>query len=192
MCIHAIILFIVMNRWQWCTKEIHYIKLEIAMRTHAKHNHAHVNIFSWAQKSFLCASKSLLFFYFIFILGCCKKKYIRKYTKYKGENNGLGSNYFKYGLKIYREVWKFESGILKWNICRNPPRGIDPVLLSIFRLMYPTMCLILWLSLPFSLKLISRNPDRNITSSRPHDTCLLAPVLVLIIDQSGVASEELL
>ncbi len=33
------------------------------------------------------------------------------YTKYKAENNAI---YVKYGLKIYREVWKFESGKV-WN-----------------------------------------------------------------------------
>ncbi len=44
------------------------------------------------------------------------------YTKYKAENNALLTIYVKYGLKIYREVWKFESekyGILKWKMCRN-------------------------------------------------------------------------
>ncbi len=51
MCIHALVLFIV--RWQWCTKELCYIKLEIAMRKHAKH--AHVNSFLTAQKRFLYA-----------------------------------------------------------------------------------------------------------------------------------------
>ncbi len=28
--------------------------------------------------------------------------------------------FLKCGLKIYREVWKFEYGILKWKMCRNP------------------------------------------------------------------------
>ncbi len=42
------------------------------------------------------------------------------YTKYKAENNALWTIYVKYGLKIYREVWKFEYGILKWKMCRNP------------------------------------------------------------------------
>ncbi len=35
-------------------------------------------------------------------------------TKYKAENNALWTIYVKYGLKIYREVWKFESGKV-WN-----------------------------------------------------------------------------
>ncbi len=38
------------------------------------------------------------------------------YTKYKAENNAVWTIYVKYGQKIYREVWKFESGTL----CRNP------------------------------------------------------------------------
>ncbi len=36
------------------------------------------------------------------------------YTKYKAENNALLTIYVKYGLKIYWEVWKFESGKV-WN-----------------------------------------------------------------------------
>ncbi len=36
------------------------------------------------------------------------------YTKYKAENNALWTIYVKYDLKIYREVWKFESGKV-WN-----------------------------------------------------------------------------
>ncbi len=36
------------------------------------------------------------------------------YTKYKAENNALWTSYVKYGLKIYRDVWKFESGKV-WN-----------------------------------------------------------------------------
>ncbi len=38
------------------------------MCKHAKHYHAHVNIFSRAQKSFLCAYKSLYFLFYFFIL----------------------------------------------------------------------------------------------------------------------------
>ncbi len=41
------------------------------------------------------------------------------YTKYKAENNALWTIYVKYGLKIYWEVWKFESGILKH--CKMEP-----------------------------------------------------------------------
>ncbi len=61
------------------------------------------------------------------------KKYLQMtvlYTKYKAENNALWTIDVKYGLKIYREVWKFESAvfpfsmekyvILKWKMCRNP------------------------------------------------------------------------
>ncbi len=36
------------------------------------------------------------------------------YTKYKGENNALWTMCVKYGLKIYFQVWKFESGKV-WN-----------------------------------------------------------------------------
>ncbi len=36
------------------------------------------------------------------------------YTKYKAENNALWTIYVKYGLKIYREAWKFEFGKV-WN-----------------------------------------------------------------------------
>ncbi len=36
------------------------------------------------------------------------------YTKYEAENNALWTIYVKYGLKIYWEVWKFESGKV-WN-----------------------------------------------------------------------------
>ncbi len=32
------------------------------------------------------------------------------YTKYKAENNALWTIYVKYGRKIYRELWKFDSG----------------------------------------------------------------------------------
>ncbi len=42
-----------------------FIKLEIIMRKHAKHYHAHVKSFSRAQKSFLCACKSYLLLSFI-------------------------------------------------------------------------------------------------------------------------------
>ncbi len=38
------------------------------------------------------------------------------YTNYKAENNAVWTIYVKYGLKIYREVWKFESGKVEfWN-----------------------------------------------------------------------------
>ncbi len=46
-----------------------------------------------------------------------KQKYLQMtvlYTKYKAENNALLTIYVKYGLKIYREVWKFESEKV-WN-----------------------------------------------------------------------------
>ncbi len=46
-----------------------------------------------------------------------KWKYLKMtvlYTKYKAENNALWTIYVTYGLKIYREVWKFESGKV-WN-----------------------------------------------------------------------------
>ncbi len=36
------------------------------------------------------------------------------YTKYKAENNAPWTIYVKCGLKIPREVWKFESGKV-WN-----------------------------------------------------------------------------
>ncbi len=36
------------------------------------------------------------------------------YTKYKAENNAPWTIFVKYGLKIYQEVWKFESGKV-WN-----------------------------------------------------------------------------
>ncbi len=42
-----------------------------------------------------------------------KYKYLQMtvlYTKYKAENNALWTIYVNYGLKIYRKVWKFESG----------------------------------------------------------------------------------
>jgi len=41
----------------------------------------------------------------------------------KGNIKKLNGAHIKYGLKIYREVWKFESGKV-WNfemeMCRNP------------------------------------------------------------------------
>ncbi len=36
------------------------------------------------------------------------------YTKNIAENNALWTIYVKYGLKIYWDVWKFESGRV-WN-----------------------------------------------------------------------------
>ncbi len=63
-------------------------------------------------------------FYLFIILGTpCyfKKNKIKKYlqmtvlyTKYKAENNAVWTIFVKYDLKIYREVWKFESG-KAWN-----------------------------------------------------------------------------
>ncbi len=36
------------------------------------------------------------------------------HTKYKAENSSVWTIYVKYGPKIHREVWKFESGKV-WN-----------------------------------------------------------------------------
>ncbi len=72
------------------------------MRKHAKKkSHVHVNSFLKAQKSFLCACKSLYFYFFIlralyvvtlrkFMKKLRKYKYLQMtvlYTKYKAENN---------------------------------------------------------------------------------------------------------
>ncbi len=85
------------------------------MRKDVKNSHAQANIFSRAQKSFLCMQKSLR-------ENQCKKKWKKYkylqmtiiYTKYKAENSAVWAIYVKYGLKIYWEVWKFESGKV-WN-----------------------------------------------------------------------------
>ncbi len=133
MCIHAIVLFII--RWQWCTKEMGYIKLEIVMRKHAKHSHAHVNSFLRAQKSFLCACKSLYFF----ILGTLCV-ILRKSMKKPWENKNIYKwLYYIPNIKLkimlhepfmLNMVWKSTErfvnlslekyGILKWKMCRNP------------------------------------------------------------------------
>ncbi len=45
------------------------------------------------------------------------KKYLQMtvlYAKYEAENNALWTICVKYGLKIYWERWKFESGKV-WN-----------------------------------------------------------------------------
>ncbi len=77
-----------------------------------RNSYAHVNSFSRAQKSFLCAYKSLYFFLLFFIfyfrdsVGChfkinSAKKYLHMtvlYTKYKAENNALLTIYAKYSL----------------------------------------------------------------------------------------------
>ncbi len=55
------------------------------MRKHAKHSHAHVNSFLRAQKSFLCACKSLyiLFLYLFVILATLYVVTSRKSMKVK-------------------------------------------------------------------------------------------------------------
>ncbi len=99
--------------------------------------YACVNSFSRAQKSFLCACKSLyLYFYFrgsVCSLVCFyhskninekppeKYKYLQMtvmYTKYKAENCSVWTIYVKYVPKIYLSLEMY--GILKWKMCRNP------------------------------------------------------------------------
>ncbi len=54
--------------------------------------------------------KSVFVYLFIVILGNLYVVTLRKTTEKKTENNALWTIYVKYGLKIYREVWTFESG----------------------------------------------------------------------------------
>ncbi len=95
-----------------------------------KNSHAHVKSFSRAQKSFLRACKSLFFLLLLFfILGTVyvvtSRKSMEKKTPEKLKiftddyyipniKLKMLTIYVKYGLKIYREVWKFESGKV-WN-----------------------------------------------------------------------------
>ncbi len=56
-------------------------KTRIVMRKHAKHFHAHVNSFSRAQTSFLCACKSLYYFSFFSFRDSIINKSIKKTEK---------------------------------------------------------------------------------------------------------------
>ncbi len=70
------------------------------------------------QKSCWLLLLLLIFSYFIYVVTLRKSmknilgKYLQMtvlYTKYKAENNAVWTIYVKYGLKIYWDVWKFES-----------------------------------------------------------------------------------
>ncbi len=142
MWIHALVLFIV--RWQWYTKEIGYIKLQIVMRKHAKHS-MHMWIVSRRhKKSFLCACKSLYFLFIYYFLQyirdsvCCHFEKINE--KKKPEKIKIFTDYYyipniKLKIMLYEPVmlnmvWKSTErfgnlslekyGILKWKMCRNP------------------------------------------------------------------------
>ncbi len=82
----------------------------------------HMWIVSWGYKNVSCVHVKSVFIYLFFILGTLYVVTLRKSMKkntftddctiyqYKAENNALWTIYVKYGLKIYREVWIFESG----------------------------------------------------------------------------------
>ncbi len=96
----------------------------------------HMWIVSHGRKKVSCVHVKVGIFDYFMDSVCChlekinektqrKYKYVQMnvlYTKYKAENNALWTIYVKYGLQIYREVWKLsleKSDILKWKICRN-------------------------------------------------------------------------
>ncbi len=88
-------------------------------------------IVSRGHKKVSCVHVNVGIIYLFFILGTLYVVTLRKsmkkpwenkniyrwllYTKYKAENNALWTIYVKYGLKIYREVWKFERSGKVWN-----------------------------------------------------------------------------
>ncbi len=74
------------------------------------------------------------------------------YTKYKAENNAVWTIYVKYDLKIYREVWKFESGKV-WNIEIKNVK--EPWLFLLLLLFIYCLLLFLFLHLHFGYRFLS-------------------------------------